>query len=196
MVTRVGAARERATRARSSTGPSTTSWPDALTESVAGFDRVAALAPQAAPQLWQRGIALYYAGPLPGLPRAVRVAPHGQSQRRREPGVALHVRREGRVAGEGARRAAAGRTRSAIADARDLPDVSRHDDARRDSARRPAASRRRASSPSCMWACTTTRPAIGPAPSNTCVAPPPRTTRAPAATCTASRSCIRSCGAR
>ena len=33
-----------------------------LNESVAGFDRVAALAPQAAPQLWQRGIALYYAG--------------------------------------------------------------------------------------------------------------------------------------
>jgi lipoprotein NlpI len=31
-------------------------------ESVAGFDRVAALAPQAAPQLWQRGIALYYVG--------------------------------------------------------------------------------------------------------------------------------------
>jgi lipoprotein NlpI len=33
-----------------------------LSESVTGFDRVAALAPQAAPQLWQRGIALYYAG--------------------------------------------------------------------------------------------------------------------------------------
>ncbi len=33
-----------------------------ITESVAGFDRVVALAPQAAPQLWQRGIALYYAG--------------------------------------------------------------------------------------------------------------------------------------
>jgi lipoprotein NlpI len=33
-----------------------------LNQSVAGFDRVAALAPQAAPQLWQRGIALYYAG--------------------------------------------------------------------------------------------------------------------------------------
>jgi lipoprotein NlpI len=33
-----------------------------LNESVAGFDRVAALAPQAAPQLWQRGIALYYVG--------------------------------------------------------------------------------------------------------------------------------------
>jgi lipoprotein NlpI len=31
-------------------------------ESVAGFDRVAALAPDAAPQLWQRGIALYYVG--------------------------------------------------------------------------------------------------------------------------------------
>lgn len=31
-------------------------------ESVAGFDRVAALAPQSAPQLWQRGIALYYVG--------------------------------------------------------------------------------------------------------------------------------------
>jgi lipoprotein NlpI len=33
-----------------------------LAESLAGFDRVVALAPQAAPQLWQRGIALYYAG--------------------------------------------------------------------------------------------------------------------------------------
>ena len=33
-----------------------------VTESVTGFDRVAALAPQVAPQLWQRGIALYYAG--------------------------------------------------------------------------------------------------------------------------------------
>jgi len=31
-------------------------------ESVVGFDRVAVLAPQAAPQLWQRGIALYYVG--------------------------------------------------------------------------------------------------------------------------------------
>ena len=29
-------------------------------ESVTGFDRVAALAPDVAPQLWQRGIALYY----------------------------------------------------------------------------------------------------------------------------------------
>ena len=33
-----------------------------LAESVAGFDRVVELAPQAAPQLWQRGIALYYVG--------------------------------------------------------------------------------------------------------------------------------------
>ncbi len=33
-----------------------------ITEAVAGFDRVAALQPEAAPQLWQRGIALYYAG--------------------------------------------------------------------------------------------------------------------------------------
>ena len=31
-------------------------------ESVAGFDRVAALVPNAAPELWQRGIALYYVG--------------------------------------------------------------------------------------------------------------------------------------
>jgi tetratricopeptide (TPR) repeat protein len=31
-------------------------------ESVIGFDRVTALAPEAAPQLWQRGIALYYVG--------------------------------------------------------------------------------------------------------------------------------------
>jgi lipoprotein NlpI len=33
-----------------------------LGESVTGFDRVATLMPQVAPQLWQRGIALYYAG--------------------------------------------------------------------------------------------------------------------------------------
>jgi lipoprotein NlpI len=31
-------------------------------ESVIGFDRVATLVPEAAPQLWQRGIALYYVG--------------------------------------------------------------------------------------------------------------------------------------
>jgi lipoprotein NlpI len=31
-------------------------------ESVVGFDRVVALVPDAAPQLWQRGIALYYLG--------------------------------------------------------------------------------------------------------------------------------------
>ena len=31
-------------------------------ESVTGFDRVAVLAPDVAPQLWQRGIALYYVG--------------------------------------------------------------------------------------------------------------------------------------
>ena len=33
-----------------------------LEESVAGFDRVAELAPDRAPYLWQRGIALYYVG--------------------------------------------------------------------------------------------------------------------------------------
>jgi lipoprotein NlpI len=33
-----------------------------ITESVAGFDDVVKLAPEAAQQLWQRGIALYYAG--------------------------------------------------------------------------------------------------------------------------------------
>ncbi len=33
-----------------------------LAESVEGFDAVAKLAPDSAPQLWQRGIALYYAG--------------------------------------------------------------------------------------------------------------------------------------
>ncbi len=33
-----------------------------LKESVAAFDKVAALAPDYAPQLWQRGIALYYVG--------------------------------------------------------------------------------------------------------------------------------------
>jgi lipoprotein NlpI len=33
-----------------------------IEESVAGFDRVIKLAPNAAPQLWQRGIAQYYVG--------------------------------------------------------------------------------------------------------------------------------------
>jgi tetratricopeptide (TPR) repeat protein len=33
-----------------------------IEESVAGFDRLVKLAPNALPQLWQRGIALYYAG--------------------------------------------------------------------------------------------------------------------------------------
>lgn len=33
-----------------------------VAESVAGFDRVAALVPDVAPELWQRGIALYYVG--------------------------------------------------------------------------------------------------------------------------------------
>ena len=33
-----------------------------IDESVRGFDRVAQLSPQSAPHLWQRGIALYYAG--------------------------------------------------------------------------------------------------------------------------------------
>ena len=33
-----------------------------IKESVAGFDRVVTLAPNAAPELWQRGIALYYVG--------------------------------------------------------------------------------------------------------------------------------------
>ncbi len=35
-------------------------------ESVAAFDKVAALQPAAAPQLWQRGLALYYAGDYAG----------------------------------------------------------------------------------------------------------------------------------
>ena len=33
-----------------------------ITESAAGFDKVAQLVPSMAPQLWQRGIVLYYAG--------------------------------------------------------------------------------------------------------------------------------------
>jgi len=33
-----------------------------IEQAVAGFDKVAKLVPSAAPQLWQRGIALYYAG--------------------------------------------------------------------------------------------------------------------------------------
>jgi len=33
-----------------------------VAESIVGFDQVVTLAPEAAPQLWQRGIALYYVG--------------------------------------------------------------------------------------------------------------------------------------
>ncbi len=33
-----------------------------LAESAAGFDSLARLVPESAPQLWQRGIALYYVG--------------------------------------------------------------------------------------------------------------------------------------
>src|SRR6266508_21668 len=33
-----------------------------IEESAAGFDRLVKMAPDALPQLWQRGIALYYAG--------------------------------------------------------------------------------------------------------------------------------------
>lgn len=33
-----------------------------ISESVSGFDRLAKLVPDAVPQLWQRGVALYYAG--------------------------------------------------------------------------------------------------------------------------------------
>ena len=33
-----------------------------VAESAAGFDTLVQLVPSAAPQLWQRGIALYYAG--------------------------------------------------------------------------------------------------------------------------------------
>jgi len=33
-----------------------------IAESLSGFDRVIALQPEAAPHLWQRGIALFYAG--------------------------------------------------------------------------------------------------------------------------------------
>ena len=119
---------ERRTRARSSIARSTTSSPAASTESVAGFDRVVALAPQAAPQLWQRGIALYYAG------RYQDCRAQFESHRTVNPNdvenPAWHFLcvAQGRIAGEGARGAAAGRTRPALADARDLPDVPRHDD--------------------------------------------------------------------
>jgi hypothetical protein len=33
-----------------------------IEESVAGFDRLVRMSPEALPQVWQRGIALYYAG--------------------------------------------------------------------------------------------------------------------------------------
>ena len=45
-------------------------------ESVAGFDAVARLVPDFAPQLWQRGIALYYAGRYEDCGGHVRIAPH------------------------------------------------------------------------------------------------------------------------
>ena len=49
-----------------------------VAQSAAEFDELARLVPDQAPYLWQRGIAQYYAGPVPRLPHAVRIAPHGQ----------------------------------------------------------------------------------------------------------------------
>ena len=50
-----------------------------IPESVAGFDRLAKMVPREAPELWQRGIALYYANRYADSPRQ-RGSP------RREPG--------------------------------------------------------------------------------------------------------------
>ena len=153
------AQRRLTTRATSSTGRSTDFLAGRVKESVAGFDRVAALVPDAAPQLWQRGIALYYAG------RYQDCRTQFESHRTVNPddveNAAWHFLcvAHGRIAGEGARGAAAGRARSALADARGLPDVRGDDDAGGGTGSRRPVDRRRSSLRSSMSACTTRRPA-------------------------------------
>ena len=109
---------------------------------VQGSIALAKLDPAQAPYLWQRGIALYYAGRFADCRDAVRVAPHGQSGRCGECGVALSMCGAGRVAAGGPRGDAAGRSRCARPDAGDLSDVSRHADRRAGDRRRRHAIRR------------------------------------------------------
>ena len=71
-------------------------------------------APSAAPQLWQRGIALYYAGRYDDCRKQFESHRTVNPNDVENAGLALPVRGAGRVAGEGARRAAAGRTRPAL----------------------------------------------------------------------------------
>ena len=88
-----------------------------FTESADAFDEVAALRPNAAPQLWQRGIALYYAG------RYESCREQFESHRTVNPGdvenarMALSVRRGTRISRGRRSGAAAGRRRPPIAHA-------------------------------------------------------------------------------
>jgi len=50
-----------------------------IAQSAEGFDRVAKMAPSYAPQLWQRGIALYYAGRYKDCRAQFESASHGES---------------------------------------------------------------------------------------------------------------------
>ena len=89
------------------------------------------------------------------LPQTIRVSQDGESERRREPGVALPLRRARRVAATGTRGAPASGARSAITDARRSTRCSRGRSPLTPYSRREGNRSRHVSSPSCMWACTT-----------------------------------------
>ena len=145
-----------------------------LSASVAGFDRVAALAPQAAPQLWQRGIALYYAG------RYQDCRAQFESHRTVNPddveNPAWHFMCVAKAESPAKARAAllpvGPDQRSPM---REIYEMFRGTMTPEAILAAGGAGRRRASSPSSTSASTTTRSAIGRGPHNTCATPPPRT---------------------
>ena len=97
-----------------------------IAESVAGFDALAKLVPNDAPQLWQARHRALLRRALSGLPRAVRIAPHRQPGRCGKRRVAFSLRRPRGIARESQGCPAAGRPRPARAPGPDLSDVPRH----------------------------------------------------------------------
>ena len=130
-------------RRRSSSGRSPTFSAGRLAESVAGFDTLARIDPgRRAAALAARDRALLRR-PLQGLPAAVRIAPHGEPERRRECRLAFPLRRPRRISPGRPGGLVAGRPGSAHADAAGLRHVSRHAETRRSAGggRRPPRSR-------------------------------------------------------
>ena len=131
--------------------------------------------------------------PLRRLPRAVRVAPHGQSQRRRECGLALPLRRARRVAAK-ARAALLPVGPDQRSPMREIYQMFRGTMPPEASCAAGGDRRRRGSSRSCTSGCITRRPATRRVRTRTRRGSGEFAT--PAATCTASRHCIRLTGNR